>query len=97
MAEDSTRFPILEAEQFAQEKSWSEAINYIKNLGTLKNEWNNQRLNEVKKGKYIELFDAFGVYEQFRKDHWPREGAGSPYTKRFYITRALDYDNAIKE
>jgi hypothetical protein len=90
-----TRFPIGEARKRAK-KECLKAFEYIEALIPMDG-WEEARIHETKKGKYIELFSALGIYENFKNQYWPKEGVESPYTKRFYVMRALDYDEAVQQ
>ena len=88
MARDSKSFPITRARKFTESKGLVEAVECIEGLEQPKG-WKND-LRGFKKGKYIMLFCAHGLFEEFKQKHWPQEGAPDNYHgKLVYIARAL--------
>ena len=97
MSKHAITLPIREAREFAERKGLEKAVNDIESLRELDG-WDEVKVNSAKKGKYVQLFCALGVFEEFKQNHWPSEGApNNPYSKLFYIIRALDYDEAVRQ
>lgn len=97
MGINSVRFPRIEAKEFATDYGLQSAVNYIERLSELDG-WDEYRMREVKDGKYIHLFCAHGLFQKFKQEHWPKEGApDNPFSKLFYIARALQYDVALEK
>lgn len=96
MAGDSKSFPIRAAEKFARGKGLNDAVTHISRLKRLPG-WEEDHLG-YKKGMYIMLFCACGLFDDFKQKHWPQEGApDNCHRKLVYIARALEYDEAVRK
>jgi len=93
---DIKAFTIEDAEVFARSKGLDDAVTYINGLDELDG-WKGDRLG-VKTGKYIMLFLAYGLFEEFKQTYWPQEDAPDNYHgKLVYIAIALAYDEAVRK
>jgi hypothetical protein len=93
--ENSIRFPKNEAKEFAVKNGLQTAVKYIEFLPEL-NGWD-YRMTWVKDGKYINLFCGYGLFQKFKQEHWPKEGApDNPFSTLFYLACALRYDEAVE-
>ena len=63
------RLPLREAYQFGIEKGLSDEISDIRNMDI---EWDLSYTSSLRRGYIIDLFQARGIWDEFKAIKWPR-------------------------
>lgn len=92
-------FPVPKAREFAESyRLKKEADQIDKMVASQKDNWSqfSNRQTDVRRGYFIELFRQHGLFEQFKKDCWPRGNGkeGEDNCRRYRQAKAA-FDEAV--